>query len=125
MTFDKKVDALGDQETISTRQKTPAPLPELVQKVEGRSRRQLAANKKAASAYYLDHYNEHRAGAARRARRTAPIPAKLQPVAAEWDKFNEKDRELKKAVAEAKDAVEKEKRNVRALGRATSTTSRP
>ena len=32
--------------------------------------------------------------------------------AAEWEKFNEKDRDLKKALADAKDAVEKEKRNV-------------
>ncbi len=32
-------------------------------------------------------------------------------MAAKWAQFNEKDRELKKAVAEAKAAVEKEKRN--------------
>ncbi len=41
-----------------------------------------------------------------------PVPAKLQPIKAEWDKFSEKDRELKKAIANAKDAVEKEKRSV-------------
>ena len=31
---------------------------------------------------------------------------------AEWEKFSEKDRELKKAIANAKDVVEKEKRSV-------------
>ena len=41
-----------------------------------------------------------------------PVPAKLSEVATKWDEFNEKDRELKKARGRAKDAVEKEKRNV-------------
>jgi hypothetical protein len=33
-------------------------------------------------------------------------------VATRWEEFNQKDRETKKAVAEARDAVEREKRNM-------------
>ena len=44
--------------------------------------------------------------------RSCKLQAKLQPVKAEWDKFSEKDRELKKAIANAKAEVEKEKRSV-------------
>ena len=40
------------------------------------------------------------------------IPAALEPIRQKWNAFNEKDRELKKAVAEAKGAVEREQRNV-------------
>ena len=45
-------------------------------------------------------------------RKDAKIPGNLQAMAAEWEKFNAKDRELKKALAEAKEAVDREKRNV-------------
>jgi hypothetical protein len=34
-------------------------------------------------------------------------------VATDWDNFNKKDRELKQQIAESRDAVEKEKRNVK------------
>jgi hypothetical protein len=40
----------------------------------------------------------------------AKIPAKLQSYAAEWQAFIQKERDLKKAVAEAKAEVEKEKK---------------
>ena len=40
------------------------------------------------------------------------IPPALQPIADKWDAFQSEDRRLKKAVAEAKGAVEREKRNV-------------
>jgi hypothetical protein len=46
-----------------------------------------------------------------------PVPAKAASVAVEWDKYNQKDRDLKKALADAGAAVEKEKRNLeRSLG---------
>jgi len=66
-------------------------------------------NTKAARAYNDDHYKE--LGDIKALKKGAPVPPKLQPVATEWDNFNKKDRELKKTLAEAKDAVEKEKRN--------------
>ncbi len=40
------------------------------------------------------------------------MPADLQAIADKFDAFQAKDRELKKAVADAKAAVEREKRNV-------------
>ena len=39
------------------------------------------------------------------------VPANLKDVADKWEQFNEKDRELKKALAGAKAALEREKRN--------------
>jgi len=40
------------------------------------------------------------------------IPANLEPIHQKWTEFNDKDRELKKQVADAKAAVERERRNV-------------
>ena len=64
----------------------------------------------------MDHYAE--VDAVRDARKAGkPIPGKLQAVAAEWDKYNQKDRDLKKQLADANAAVEREKRNLeRSLG---------
>jgi hypothetical protein len=39
------------------------------------------------------------------------IPSSLQPIADKWNEFNAKDRELKGQVADAKKAVEQERRN--------------
>jgi septal ring factor EnvC (AmiA/AmiB activator) len=107
--FDKKVDKWSITKS-GEEKREPAPLTALVKK-RNDADAAVAENKKKASAYALDHIAEvdqvreaHKKGAS--------VPAKLQGVAAEWDKFNQADRELKKAAAEAKDAVEKEKRNV-------------
>ena len=107
--FDKKVDDWKITASVPET-RSPAALPDLAKKVaelEG----ELAANKKAAGTYANEHYSEidkvkeiQRAG--------KPVPAGLAKVAEEWGKFNEKDRDLRKQVAEAKAAVEKEKRNV-------------
>ena len=40
------------------------------------------------------------------------MPADLQAIADKWDGYQAKDRELKKNVADAKSAVERERRNV-------------
>ena len=40
------------------------------------------------------------------------VPANLQKVATEREKFNQNDRDMKKALAEAKEAQEREKRTV-------------
>jgi DNA repair exonuclease SbcCD ATPase subunit len=93
-----------------------APPPALAQKVKDLEA-ELAANTKAARTYNNDHYVE--LDALKALKRDAAVPAKLQPVKAEWDKFSEKDRELKKAIANAKEALEKEKRSVvRSIGQA-------
>lgn len=107
--FDKKVDA-WKVKGVSPETRSPASLPDLAKKVTDLET-ELAANKKAAGAYSLEHYSEidkvkelQKAG--------KPIPGNLKDVAEKWAQFNDKDRELKRAVAEAKNAVEKEKRNV-------------
>jgi hypothetical protein len=107
--FDKRVDNWkitgGAPETRS-----PAVLPDLARKV-GELETELAANKKAAGAYSLEHYADiEKTKDAQKAGK--PVPKGLADVAEAWAKFTDKDRDLKKQVAEAKAAVEKEKRNV-------------
>jgi hypothetical protein len=105
--FDKKVQRWTIKKTLEE-SKNPFTLPELVAKAK-ETEKAIADNTKAARAYGTDHYKE--LDDIKSLKKGAPVPAKLQPVATEWDSFNKKDRELKKALAEAKDAVEKEKRN--------------
>jgi hypothetical protein len=72
---------------------------------------ELAANKKAAGAYSLEKYSDiDKVKELQKANK--PVPAGLSKVAEEWGKFNDKDRDLKHQVADAKAAVEREKRNV-------------
>ena len=107
--IDKKVDNWkitgGTPETRS-----PAVLPDLTRKV-GELEAELAANKKAAGAYSLEHYADiEKTKDAQKAGK--PVPKVLGDVAEAWAKFADKDRDLKKQVAEAKAAVERERRNV-------------
>ncbi len=114
VTFEKKVDRWAIKKAISE-DKKPAPLPDLVQKAKDADAA-VAANKKAASAWSLDRFNDIEA--VREARKNnKPVPAKLTEVATKWDDFNTKDRDGKKTVAVSKDAVEKEKRSMaRSIG---------
>jgi hypothetical protein len=107
--LDKKVDNWkitgGTPETRS-----PAVLPDLTRKV-GELEAELAATKKAAGTYANDHYADiEKTKDAQKAGK--PVPKGLADVAEAWTKFNDKARDLQKQVAEAKAAVEKEKRNV-------------
>jgi len=86
---------------------SPAALPELIAKMKDMEA-QLAANKKAAAAYNLENYTSIEKVDA--LKKGAPVPASLAAVAGEWEKFKQKDRELKRALATSKDALEKEKR---------------
>lgn len=107
--FEHKVDNWSITQ-VSPENRQPAPLAELVKAREAADAA-VSDNKKAASAYALDHIAE--VDQVREAHKKGQtVPAKLAGVAAAWDKFNQQDRDLKKALAEAKDAVEKEKRNV-------------
>lgn len=114
VTLDKKVDRWSIKKTISEEKKA-APLPDLVQKSKD-SDAAVTTNKKAASAWSLDRFNDIEA--VREARKAnKPVPPKLADVATKWDDFNAKDRDLKKTVATSKDAVEREKRMVaRSIG---------
>jgi hypothetical protein len=107
--FDQKVDDWKIT-TAAPETRSPAALPDLAQKVV-ELEAELAANKKAAGAYSLERYTDidrvkelQKAGKA--------VPASLSKVAEEWGKFNDRDRELKRQVAEAKAALERERRNV-------------
>jgi hypothetical protein len=108
-TFDKKPERWAIKGTIDE-QKVPAVLPDLVQKAAD-AEKAMAENKKQAQLHYNDNYLmvEQVKEAQKKG---APISAKLQPVAAKWNEFQNKGRDLMKAVAQTKDAVEKEKRAV-------------
>jgi hypothetical protein len=106
--FDKKVDAWKIRSS-SPETRSPATLPDLAKKVTDLEA-ELAANKKAAGAYSLEKYSDidkvkelQKAG--------KPVSGNLKDVADKWGQFNDKDRELKKQVAVAKAALEREKRN--------------
>lgn len=105
--FEKKVDRWSIA-SVGAESRVPAPLPDLAQKAKDIDA-EMAENKKAASAYRNDHFAEVDQV---RSTKDGKIPPKLQSVKADWDKFEQKDKELKKALAEAKDALEKERRNV-------------
>jgi hypothetical protein len=107
--FDKKVDKWKIT-GVSEETRTAAQLPSLVAKV---SELDLALNdnKKAYNAYFLDHPKE--VDQVRDLlKKDAKIPANLQSYASEWEKFTQKEKDLKKALADSKDAVEREKHNV-------------
>ncbi|HUG52858.1 MAG TPA: hypothetical protein VMR21_04635 [Vicinamibacteria bacterium] len=109
VTFDQKVEAWKIKSTLSE-DKQPAPLPALVQEARD-AEAAVAANRKAATAWSLDNFGDlDRVREARKVNK--PVPAKLSDVAAKWDEFNEKDRELKKTVAITKEAVDRERRAV-------------
>ena len=114
--FDKKVDKWKIAKE-SDEEKSPMPLPDLVGK-QKELEKAVADNKKAATTYSMDHYSDvDQVREARKANK--PVPAKLSAVAAEWDKYNQKDRDLKKALADANASLEREKRNAeRSLGSA-------
>jgi chemotaxis protein histidine kinase CheA len=108
--FDKKVDKWSITQVLPET-KAPATLPDLTQKVKDIDK-EIADNKKAASAYALEHLAEWEQVSEAR-KKDAKIPPKLQDAAKEYDGFSTKDRDLRKALAEAKNAADAEKRRVR------------
>lgn len=109
--FDQTVD---DWKVVSVgpEAKTPAALPDLVKKAAELEAQQKANEKEYRAwgndlAVYpkLDQMREQRS-------KGAKLATALQPIADKFDSFQAKDRELKKAVSDAKTAVEREKRNV-------------
>lgn len=109
--FDQQVDD-WKVVAIGPESKTPATLPDLVKKVA-----ELDAQQKANEREYrawgndLAIYPKLEEMKAARAK-GAKLSAAQQTIADKFDAFQAKDRELKKALAGAKAAVEKEKRNV-------------
>lgn len=107
--FDKKVEKWKIT-GVSEETRSPAQLPSLVAKVSELDLA-LSDNKKAYNAYFLDHPKE--VDQVRDLlKKDAKIPANLQSYATEWEKFTQKEKDLKKSLADGKDAVEREKHNV-------------
>jgi hypothetical protein len=109
--FDQQVD---DFKVVSVGPgtKTPATLPDLV-KTAAEVEAQQKANEKEFRAWGNDLAVYPKLERMREVRsKGGKMPGDLQPVADKFDAFQTKDRELKKAVADAKAAVEREKRNV-------------
>jgi len=109
--FDQKVD---DYKVISVSPGTraPATLPDLVKK-QKELEAELAKNTRDARAWGNDLAIYPKLDQVRSIRqKDGKVPASLQPIAEKWDAYQGEDRRLKKAVSDAKTAVEKEKRNV-------------
>ena len=109
--FDQKVD---DWKVVAVgpETKTPVTLPDLVKK-QKELEAQQTANKKDYQAWGNDLAVYPKLDQVREARtKNAKVPVALQPVAEKYDTFLAKDREFKKSVGEAKEAVERERRNV-------------
>jgi hypothetical protein len=105
--FDKpverwKITRAGEEE------RTPVTAPELAAKVKDLEA-QLSKNTKDARAA-LDPVKVDEVKALRR--QNKPLPASLQAAAADYDKFTKADTDLKKQVAAAKDALERERRHM-------------
>ncbi len=107
--FDKKVDNWAIKRTVSENREV-APLAELVKK-QKEIEAKIKENKKVYNAYNLDHNVE--VTQVREAKKSGDkIPAKLADVAADWERFTDIEKQLKKELAQAKQAVEKEKKNM-------------
>lgn len=111
--LDQKVDSWKiTGETPETQ--APAPLADLIKKVQ-QVDADLAANKRTTQAYanedngkrFLQIQEVQEAQ-----KKNAKVPPALAEVAQKWTDFNEKDRALKKQLADARTAVDHEKRNV-------------
>jgi hypothetical protein len=108
--FDKKVDDYKVT-AISEETRVPAPLPDLVAK-QKELETALAENMKDARAWGNDLEIYPKLDRVRELQKEdKKIPGNLQPIADKWDAFNARDRELKGEVADAKKAVETERRN--------------
>jgi septal ring factor EnvC (AmiA/AmiB activator) len=107
--FDKKVDKWEIKRAVSEN-KEVAPLAELVKK-QREVEAKINENKKAYNNYNLDHNAE--VTQVREAKKSGEkIPAKLAEVAADWERFTDTEKQLKKELGQAKQLVEKEKKNM-------------
>jgi len=100
--------------TTSEEQRSPATLPGLVSK-RAEIKAEYDTNKTAANDYYNENPDAVDAirdaqTAAKEYEEEVKIPRRLEKIAEEWKVFTEKDLELKRAVAQADDAVESESR---------------
>ena len=103
---DWKITSVGPETRV------PAPLPDLVKKQKDLEA-ELAKNTREARAWGNDLNIYPKLDQVRAAeQKGGKIPPALEPIRQKWTAYNSKDRELKMAVTDAKNAVEREKRNV-------------
>jgi hypothetical protein len=104
--FDQKADKWSI-DGVDPEVKTPAKLADLDKAVQAADAA-VNANIKAAKGYSMDHFKEVDQIREIQGKR-GKIPANLSAIATEWDKFNQNDRTLKRALADAREAAQKEK----------------
>lgn len=121
--FDKKVDRWAIV-GVSPEAKSPATLPDLAKKAKDIDK-QIADNKKQAAAFAQENVTAWNQ-ISDILGKNGKIPANLQKVASERERFNQTDRELKKTAAEAKEALERERRNAQlSVGQLTDLDNLP
>jgi hypothetical protein len=109
VTFDKKVEKWSVVEAAPD-ERMPAPLVDLVKKAK-EAEQAFEENKKAYRAYFLQYPIE--VDKVQEAiKKGSAIPASLRTHGDKWKEFLDKEKELKRSVAETKDALDKEKRLV-------------
>jgi hypothetical protein len=107
--FDKKVEKWSIAEA-APEERQPAPLGQLVSQFKD-AERSLDENKKAYRAYFLQYPTE--VDKVQEAlKKGATLPANLKAHGDKWREFLDKEKELKKTVADSKVALDKEKRLV-------------
>jgi len=111
--FDQKVDKWTIKGS-TTEPNIKAPLADLI-KSQKDLEAQIAANRKEYMGYNLEHLKE--VDEFKEARKAGgKIPAKLATTATDWERFEQKEKDLKKQLSGARNAVDREKKNM-----ATST----
>jgi hypothetical protein len=108
--FNKKVDA-WEIKSATPEQRSPAPLPELLNKVK-EIQAEIDQNKREYMAYFNEHPKEVDQVQELLKKPDARIPSSLQKTADDWKVFLDKKRELDRSLAQSKAEVEREKRNV-------------
>jgi dsDNA-binding SOS-regulon protein len=107
--FEQKVQKWKIMQAV-VEERSPAELATLAKKLSD-AEVALADNKKEYNKYFLDHPKE--VDQIREAlKKNATPPAALKKYADDWKGFTDKERDLKRQLADAKEALEKEKRNV-------------
>jgi hypothetical protein len=105
--FKEKVEE-WEVKAVSPETRSPATLPDLIKKGKGLEAA-VAANKKEAGAYQLEHAAEYNRYVDIKDK--SKLPANLQKFAADWTKFEQTDKDLRRQISENKAAMERERRN--------------